>query len=563
LSPAMARLFLKPKAHEGGEAKFIIFRWFNRALKWIENSYDSFLDWAARDWWVIVAFGVGLLVLLGYMLMERPKGFIPNEDQGYLIVAMQTPDGTTREPTSRIVQRIGVIAKRLDGVSDVLILDGLNLITSTNQTNAATVFVILDEWSKRKDPALHAGEITRQLQARVLQEIRGARAIVFQPPPIRGLSQTGGFEFQLEDRIGKGVKGLATVTDRFLSVASERPELFGVFSPFSARVPQLHFDLDRIKARRLGVAVSDVFDVLQTYLGATYVNDFNLYGKTWKVMVQAQGNWRTRADDVLKLYVLNREGNKVPLGALGNVKNIVDPIDVQHYNMYNSAKITGQPAPGYSSGQAIQAMEEVAAEVLPEGFSYEWTGTTYQELKTGSQASYIFALSIICVFLFMAALYESWVLPVVIIVSVPLATFGAMVGLWIYDMPLDVFGQIGLVMLIGLETKNAILIIEFAENLRNRGAGILEAAKESSRQRLRPILMTAFAFIIGVLPMARATGAGAGSRNSLGIVIVFGMLISTILGRFVIPVYYVLGERFRSRGQSLGESAHVVAGARG
>jgi hydrophobe/amphiphile efflux-1 (HAE1) family protein len=549
LSPAMSRLFLRPRGH--GESKFFLFRWFNRGLKWLEDSYDAFLDWAARDWWVIVGFAAGLMVLLGYMLVERPKGFIPAEDQGYLIVSVQTPDGTTREPTSRVVQRVGAIAQQLPGVSDVLILDGYNLITSTDQTNAATVFVILKEWSERKARQLRAAAMTQQLQAAVSGEIRGAQAIVFQPPPIRGLSQTGGFEFQIEDRAGKGVEALATVTDQFLAAANDRgrhPELAGVFTPFSARVPQLHFDLDRTKARRFDVAVSDVFDVLQTYLGATYVNDFNLYGKTWKVMVQAEGNWRTNPDDVEKLYVLNREGKKVPLGALGKVRYVVGPIDAPHYNMYNSAKITGQPAPGYSSGQAIRAMEAVADEVLPEGFSYEWTGTTYQELKTGNQAGFIFALSIVCVFLFMAALYESWVLPVVIIVSVPLATFGALVGLWLYDMPLDVFGQIGLVMLIGLETKNAILIVEFAENLRKQGAGILEAAKESSRQRLRPILMTAFAFIIGVLPMARATGAGAGSRNSLGVVIVFGMLISTILGRFVIPVYYVLGERIRARG---------------
>ncbi len=348
----------------------------------------------------------------------------------------------------------------------------------------------------------------------------------------------------IEDREGKGIAALAGISDRFLDEARKRPELAGVFTTFSAKVPQLRFELDRLKARRLGVPVSDVFSVLQTNLGAYYVNDFNLFGKTWKVLVQAESIDRHRPEDIARLYVLNRKGEKVPLSALGEVKYALGPIDAPHYNMYNAARITGQPAAGYSSGQAIGAMEHVAAEVLPEGFGYEWTGTTYQEQKTGNTAVYIFALSIVCVFLFMSALYESWIRPLVIILTVPLATFGAMIGLWLYDMPLDVFGQIGLVMLIGLETKNAILIVEFGvELIEKHGMSIIDSAKEAARQRLRPILMTSFAFVFGVLPMANATGAGAYSRNSLGVVIAFGIAISTVLGRFVIPIYYVLGEK--------------------
>jgi HAE1 family hydrophobic/amphiphilic exporter-1 len=268
-------------------------------------------------------------------------------------------------------------------------------------------------------------------------------------------------------------------------------------------------------------------------------------------MIQADSASRGQPADVTRLYVLNRKGERVPLSALGQVKHVLGPINAPHYNMFNAARITGQPAPGFSSGQAIHAMQAVAADVLPEGFGYEWTGTTFQEQKTGNIATTIFALSIVCVFLFMAALYESWIRPLVIILTVPLATFGALVGLWLYDLPLDVFGQIGLVMLIGLETKNAILIVEFGvELMEKHGLSIIDSAKEASRQRLRPILMTSFAFVFGVLPMATATGAGAYSRNSLGIVIAFGIAVSTILGRFVIPIYYVLGERLRARGQS-------------
>jgi multidrug efflux pump subunit AcrB len=393
--------------------------------------------------------------------------------------------------------------------------------------------------------------------------------MVVEPPPIRGLSQTGGFEMMVEDREGKGVEALQQVVDQFQAAAAERPELAGVFSTFSARVPQVRFDLDRTKARRLDVPISDVFAVLQTNLGAYYVNDFNLFGKVWKVMLQAEGEVRQRPEDILDLFVLNREGEKVPLSALGEVKYVLGAIDVPHYNLYATARMNGGPAPGYSSGQAVAAMEEVANSVLPEGFDFEWTGTTYQEQQTGNLSTYIFGMSLICVFLFMAALYESWIRPTVIILTVPLAMFGAIVGLWWFDMPLDVFGQIGLVMLIGLETKNAILLIEFAVEQRERhGKSIIDSAMIASRERLRPILMTSFAFVMGVLPMARATGAGAASRNSLGVVIAAGIAISTVLGRFVIPIYYVLGERISDylkdlRGGGDGEDDHVDEDAAG
>jgi hydrophobe/amphiphile efflux-1 (HAE1) family protein len=555
-TPAMSRLILRPRH---GEPRFVLFRWFNRGMKWLEDSYDGFLDFAARHWWTVVIPSLGLLALTGWMIVERPKAFIPTEDQAYLIVSVQTPDGTTREPTSRVALRVGQVAQEMPGVRDVLILDGFDLISSVNQTNSATLFVMLKDWAERTDPGLRASGLSRRLQAELSSQVSEARVTVLQPPPIRGLSQTGGFDFMVEDREGKGVEALASVTDAFLDAARKRPELAGVFTTFSARVPQLRFQLDRTKARRLDVPVSDVFTVLQTNLGAYYVNDFNLYGKTWKVLVQAEGRDRRRPEDILRLYVLNGQGDRVPLSALGEVRTVLGPIDVPHYNMYTAARITGQPAPGYSSGQAIAAMEAVAADVLPEGFGYEWTGTTYQEQKTGNLAVVIFALSIVCVFLFMAALYESWIRPLVIILTVPLATFGAMLGLWLYDMPLDVFAQIGLVMLIGLETKNAILIVEFGvEMMEKHGMSILESAKEASRQRLRPILMTSFAFVFGVLPMARATGAGAYSRNSLGVVIAFGIAVSTVLGRLVIPVYYVLGERVRA-GRSRREAPEAVA----
>jgi HAE1 family hydrophobic/amphiphilic exporter-1 len=564
-SPAMARLFLREKH---GETRLFLFRWFNRGLKWIEDSYDSVLEWTARRWWSIVVPSIALLVLTGWMIADRPKSFIPTEDQGYVICAIQTPDGTSGEKTAEVINRVESLIRGEEGVAHTVTIEGMNIVTSANQTNCGVVFARLTDWEERKTAELRASGIVAKLQDKLAGSVRDARVMVLQPPPIRGLSQTGGFELMIEDRAGKGVEALQAVVDRFQDEAAKRPELAGVFSTFSARVPQLKFDLDRTKARRLDVPITDIFAVLQTNLGGYYVNDFDLFGKVWKVMVQAEGGVRTKPEDIKNLYVLNRKGERVPLSSLGEVRYALGPIDVPHYNLYAAAKMNGGPAPGYSSGQALAAMQEIAAEVLPEGYGTEWTGTTFQEQKTGSQAIYIFALSVVCVFLFMAALYESWIRPTVIILTVPLAMFGAIVGLWWYDMPLDVFGQIGLVMLIGLETKNAILIVEFGvEMRRERGMSILESAKAASRERLRPILMTSFAFVMGVLPMARATGAGAYSRNSLGVVIAFGIAVSTILGRFVIPIYYVLGERLidflAGRRSDSRDVRHPIAAGQG
>jgi hydrophobe/amphiphile efflux-1 (HAE1) family protein len=560
-SPAMSRLFLRGRH---GPPKFILFRRFNAGMKWLEDSYDSILEFTAHHWWTIVLPSLGLLALTWFMVIERPKAFVPSEDQGYLIVVVQTPDGTAQAPTLDALFRAEAIVRAEHGVAHTVAFAGYNPITTVNQPNTGVVFAPLEEWGERTTPELRARGLAQTLQRKLGAAIRDAVVLVLEPPPIQGLGSTGGFEFMLEDREDRGVEALARVTNQFLAEARKRPELAALFTPYSVNIPQLRFDLDRTKARTLEVPVSGVFSTLQVYLGGLYVNDFNLYGKTWRVYVQAEGERRTRPADIASLYVLNRRGERVPLSAIGEVKFAAGPTDVPHYNLYNAAKITGAPAPGYSSGQAIDAMQEVAAEVLPEGFGYEWTGTTFQEQQTGNVAMYIFALSVICVFLFMSALYESWIRPLVIILTVPLAMFGALVGLWAFNLPLDVFGQIGLVMLIGLETKNAILIIEFAVELREQhGMSIIDSAKEASRLRLRPILMTSFAFIMGVLPMARATGAGAYSRNSLGIVIASGMLVSTVLGRFVIPVYYVLGERaidfFRGRRRPEDETPPVPA----
>ena len=366
-SPAMARLFLKPKH---GETKFFLFRWFNRGLKWLEDSYDSVLEFTAHHWWTIVVPSLALLAFTGWMIAIRPKAFIPTEDQGYLICAIQTPDGTSREVTSRVVHQVEEIARKLEGVEHTVTLDGLNLLSGTNQSNSGVVFTPLKPWEDRKSAELRAPALAKKLQGQMFGKIRDAVILVLQPPPIRGLSSTGGFEMMIQDREGKGVQALQRVVDQFQGEARKRPELAGIFSTFSARVPQLKFKLDRTKARRLDVPVSDVFATLQTNLGSYYVNDFNLYGKVWKVLMQAEGAVRRTPEDIANLTVLNRQGNKVPFSSLGEVKYSLGPIDVPHYNLYAAAKINGGPAPGSSSGQALAAMEEVAAKVLPEGFGH-------------------------------------------------------------------------------------------------------------------------------------------------------------------------------------------------
>ncbi len=356
-SPAMSRLFLREKH---GETRFFLFRWFNAGLGWIENSYDAVLEWTAHHWWTIVAPSLVLLGLTGWMIASRPKAFIPTEDQGYLICVVQTPDGTSGEKTAAVIQRVEALCRGEEGVEHTVAIEGLNVITSTNQTNCGVVFARLEDWHERTTPGLRAAGLARDAPGEGRPRVRDAMVMVLQPPPIRGLSQTGGFELMIEDRSGKGVDALQKVVDRFQDEARKRPELAGVFSTFSARVPQLKFDVDRTKARRLDVPISDLFATLQANLGGYYVNDFDLYGKVWKVMVQAEGSVRTTPEDIQNLYVLNRKGERVPLSSLGEVRYALGPIDVPHYNLYAAAKMNGEPASGYSSGQALAAMQEVA-----------------------------------------------------------------------------------------------------------------------------------------------------------------------------------------------------------
>jgi hydrophobe/amphiphile efflux-1 (HAE1) family protein len=463
------------------------------------------------------------------------------------------PDGASLERTDEVAKKVRTVLQATPGVDIVGSISGLNFLTNAAQSSSAVEFAILKPWDERPSEQ-SASRIVANVRGKLLQ-IPEAIVLSFDPPSIPGLGATGGFEFQVEDLTGRGSQALNEATQALLAEARKQPELEAqqLFTSFSTSTPQYNYDLDRSKAKLLGLTLPDVFNTLQIYLGSLYVNDFNLFGRTFRVTIQADKDARATASDLSRLYVRNASGGMVPLSTLGKLKPIIGPETVPHYNNYEAALINGGPAPGYSTGQAIAAMERAAATALPRDFGYEWTGITYQELKAGSIAIVVFALATVFVFLILAAQYESWSMPFMVLLAVPLALFGALLALWSRGMQIDVYSQIGFVMLIGLAAKNAILIIEFAKRRREEGLSIVDAAMEAAQLRLRPILMTAFAFILGVVPLMLATGAGAASRQSIGTTVFGGMLAATILTLLFVPVFYATIERIRE-GRVAGEA---------
>ncbi len=542
LSPALCALFLRKDSGK----KFWFFKKFDQGFDWFKDGYNGWLSALIARWKNVVGVFVVLMVCTYFLFTLVPTGFVPEEDQGYFIVNVQGPEGSSLQRTEETMKEVYDILMSTPGVDHVVSIAGLNFLTSASDSNTGAMFAVLAPWDKRKSYALSVFGIIDKVR-KEFAGIQGAVVVPFNAPPIQGLSSTGGFQFELQDRSSLGIQTLAKITNEMIEKGNERPELTGLFSSFTANVPGIYVELDRTKAKIQGIAISDIFDTLQAYLGALYVNDFNKFGRVYRVFMQAEDSYRTTVEDISRLYVRTQTGDMVPLSTLINVKEVVGPETITHYNLYRSTEIDGDSKPGYSSGQAIQAMEELAAEILPEGMGYEWSGTSYQEIKAGNLAPLIFAMSIVFVFLFLAALYESWAMPFMVMLAVPLALMGAMLAQYIRGLSDDVYCQIGLVMLIGLASKNAILIVEFAKQRREEGLSVLDSAMQAAMIRLRPILMTAFAFILGVFPLVIASGAGAQSRHSLGTAVFGGMIVSTMLSLIVVPVFYVLIEKLRER----------------
>ncbi|MBG9389857.1 efflux RND transporter permease subunit [Caenimonas aquaedulcis] len=545
LSPALAALLLKshdaPKdALTRGMDRVLgrFFAAFNRGFGRLGKGYSTGVTGAVSRktmmlgvYLVLAAATVGVFKLV-------PHGFVPAQDKQYLIGFAQLPDGATLDRTEEVIRRMSDITLKQPGVEHAVSFPGLSINGFTNSSNAGIVFATLKPFSERRGADQSAGAIAGQLNAKFGQ-MQDAFVMMFPPPPVQGLGTTGGFKLQLEDRGSLGYEALDGALKAFMAKAYQAPELAGLFSSFQLNVPQLYADIDRTKARQLGVSVPDVFDTMQIYLGSLYANDFNKFGRTYSVRVQADAPYRARAEDIGLLKVRSSTGEMVPLSALMNVKPSFGPERAQRYNGYLTADINGGPAPGYSSGQAQEAVKRIAAETLPKGISFEWTELTYQEILAGNSAAWVFPLAILLVFLVLAAQYESLTLPISIILIVPMSLLAAMTGVWLSRGDSNVFTQIGLMVLVGLSAKNAILIVEFARELEFAGRTPVQAAIEAARLRLRPILMTSLAFVMGVLPLVLSTGAGSEMRQAMGIAVFSGMIGVTAFGLFLTPVFYV------------------------
>ena len=546
LSPALAALLLQshdaPKdALTRGMDRVLgrFFRAFNRVFQRGSDAYSGGVKGAISRKAVMLTVYALLAVATVGVFKLVPGGFVPAQDKQYLIGFAQLPDGATLDRTEEVVRRMNAIVAKQAGVEHAIAFPGLSINGFTNSSNSGIVFVSLKDFDLRKDKELSAGAIAQSLNGQFGQ-IQDAFIAIFPPPPVQGLGTTGGFKLQLEDRASLGYDALDAAHQAFMAKAYQAPELAGLFSSWQVNTPQLYADIDRTKARQLGVAVTDIFDTMQIYLGSLYANDFNKFGRTYSVRVQADAAFRGRAEDIGALKVRSASGEMVPLSALMKVTSSFGPERAMRYNGFLSADINGGPAPGYSSGQARDAIERIAAETLPAGIAFEWTDLTYQEILAGNSAALIFGVAILLVFLVLAAQYESLTLPLAILLIVPMGLLAAMTGVWLSDGDNNVFTQIGLMVLVGLSAKNAILIVEFARELEFAGRTPIQAAIEASRLRLRPILMTSLAFVMGVLPLVLATGAGAEMRQAMGIAVFAGMIGVTAFGIFLTPVFYVL-----------------------
>ena len=547
LSPALASQILVPhEEHRSPAAWNVIARaWegftgvFNRAFDWLSDSYAGIAGFVIRHRALMLLIYVGLIGSAGWLLVTTPQGFIPAQDRGYVIVSAQLPGAASLERTTEIVRRIEALALDTPGIIRVAVFAGFSGATRTQASNSAALFPVFEEPEVRLKKGLTAAVVTADLRKR-LASIEGAFIIVIPPPPIPGIGTGGGFTMRIEDRLGRGPELLAAATDELVAAARKAPGLTQVFSPYTANTPQVFVDIDRVKAQKLGVPIQNVTDAVETYFGSTYVNDFNILGRTYHVTAQADLPFRKEAADLARLRTRNAAGNMVMLGSVVDFKDVSGPDRVARYNLYSTAELQGESLPGTSSATAIETMKRLADETLPSGFSYDWTDLSYQQVTGGSSGLYVFPICVLFVYLVLAAQYGSWTLPFAVILIVPMCLLAATLGVRIMGQDVNILTQIGFVVLVGLAAKNAILIVEFARDIELEGRPRLEAVIEACRLRLRPILMTSFAFILGVLPLVVSTGSGSEMRQAVGVAVFFGMLGVTLFGLVFTPIFYVI-----------------------
>ena len=554
LSPALSALLLKSH-HDKQDFltrsmdKMLggwLFAPFNRFFAKLSDGYGWIVKKVIRFGVVVGVLYVGLVGVTGLQFASTPTGYVPGQDKQYLIAFAQLPDAASLDRTEAIVKQMSSIALDQPGVAHAVAFPGLSINGFTNSTNSAILFTPLDDFADRKDPSLSAGAIAAALNQK-FAAIDGAFIAIFPPPPVQGLGTIGGFRLQIQDRANHGYDELYKVTMQVMQKAWGTPELAGVFSSYQVNVPQLEVEVDRTKAKQQAVSLDELFATLQGYMGSVYANDFNQFGRTYQVNVQADEQFRQTPEQIAQLKVRNNQGEMVPIGSFINVANVAGPDRVMHYNGFTTAELNGGAAPGFSSGEAQAAIEKILAETLPNGMTYEWTEITYQQILAGNAGVYIFPLIILLVFMVLAAQYESLSLPLAIILIIPMTILSAISGVLIYGGDNNIFTQIGLIVLVGLATKNAILIVEFAKELQDKGMEPLEAILEAGRLRLRPILMTSIAFIMGVVPMVFSSGPGAEMRQAIGVAVFAGMIGVTLFGLLLTPLfYYALAKRAKT-----------------